>query len=626
MPPPTGGQVQVDTVPLLLERGTYVKGDSQLWARGPLRQGSPITLGPASTWKQEDFSGGVGQTTWRDESMYYIGDADTRTGTVRCRWVLQRAGAGLATDNSYKLFAIRPRNETEIPRLYYASQGARDLYETFDPSISTKIWTTPSSSHIIQAMGRGFAESEFGFHIGLQNGTLWYIPAGSSTVGAKITGDRPSSITFIESAMAKGDLAGEGRALWKWDKENDKWVGVGVVDLKIIDGEYWNQRWYFLGTDGRSRSTLYTTDLITVQPAHTWPNNFVANKLAVHNGVLYITGHTWHENSGRERGQLWAYNGDSITPVYEVPEFMMDGTGGLTRYHVRGPYSYRKWLIFAQADDGVWFYDPETDAIHPGPKLKGVTVDSGNFITATIVYSNRIFAANFNEVHFHHDPSAFREHAQSFLTTSEFDAGLPGQDKSWTEVRVRFIDPLPTGCSVDVYVTTQRVVGDNGGASPWQLLGTISTVGTTVGVLRIAGNGSFPDFRSKTLRLRLRLNPQTWAGGSTTNNTPEVAAVEVDYLVVDVAKWGWTFTAFAGKMPRNLKVPGGADYALTPAQVETQLEALRRDPAKQVFTYTDKDGATYQVKMVSFQKNPDIVRRQGTGGETTYYSIGLAEV
>jgi hypothetical protein len=84
---------------------------------------------------------------------------------------------------------------------------------------------------------------------------------------------------------------------------------------------------------------------------------------------------------------------------------------------------------------------------------------------------------------------------------------------------------------------------------------------------------------------------------------------------------------------KRVDVPGGAQYALTPDQVESQLQTLRADPAKQVFTFTDKDGGTYKVRMVNYSKSIDVLRDQakeaGTGvaaGETLYFNIGLAEV
>jgi len=143
---------------MLLEENTYTRGESALWARAPVRQGEPVSLGPASTWKQESFEGGLGQTKWRDDRMYYVGDADTRKGTIICKYMLHYLPGSVAVaDDSHKIFAVRPVNVDDKPNLYYASTEGSVVRAVAEPNSTPITRFTAPGSHKIKALGRGFA-------------------------------------------------------------------------------------------------------------------------------------------------------------------------------------------------------------------------------------------------------------------------------------------------------------------------------------------------------------------------------------------------------------------------------------------------------------------------------------
>jgi hypothetical protein len=642
--PPTTGQVILDTgptgtpIPLLLSPGTYARGESTIWARAPERQGDPINLGPASTWKQESFEGGLGQSRWRDAKMYYTGTSDTRDGTIRCRWGLdQIPGAPAVADNSKKIFAVRPVNEGDVPNLYYAQVGIAPakVHALANPNgPHAERFATVTST--ITAMARSFSGGMYGLHIGLNTGKFYLFHSGSITAVNDPVTDLTCSINMIVGGLGKGDIAGCGADLYKWSVS--KWVKIGYVGLGMRGGAYWNQRFFFIATDDHGRSVLYTTDMLTIQPVHEWPNNFVGTGVAVHYGRIYIVGYTGHssfvgdEGRGR-RGQLWAYNGNSMDLIYQIPEYMTGvGEDIHPNYHFYGPSSYNKWLIWGHGNRGVFFYDPETDSVHPGTFIGGAESGTGNWISETAVWQGRIVAGVFNARYPRWDSPSFRHYASSTLITSEFDAGLSGQDKVWTELRVRFAEPIPAGTTVQVHATTQRVEGDNGGAAPWVSLGTISSVLNINntgdgGLLRIAGDINFPDFRSRVIRLRFTLTPTTYSAG-VTNKTPEIAGFELDYFFTDNFKSGWTFVAEAVDV-EDVRRPDGNEYTYTPAEVEALMWALRTNATKQVFEYTDKDGSKYQVKMVALTQSTDVPQElieDGEISENHSFAVGLAEV
>lgn len=622
MAQPVTGQVVLDGIPLLVEPNTYSKGEDPLYGRTPVRLDSPINLSPVSTFRQASFLGGMGQDKWDDEEMYYLGDADTRFGHAQCKFRLD-LGPGTGGDDRHKNVAVRPQAAGVLPRIYFAGDQTATLKRwNFQTGQVVNAHTFATST--ISALGRSFTASQYGLRIGMQNGDLWTIPHDSETVESESRfQDVDSPITFINSLGARGDIAGAGNGtLWK-STGLQEWTNFAKVDMPVYDGEPWNQRLWIVGHDAAQRSCLYVTDTVTTQEVFRWDSAFEARGIQLHSGQLYILGWAYNDidtqgatNEFQGRiGQMWAYNGASMRLIFQVPDEIWEPTG-FTYHGFYDATSHRKWLAFTMPHKGVWFYDPEQDAIHPGPSHQNPQVDNLDLPTNVLDFGGRLITFIYNQQSPRFQPKPVT-YLSSYLMTSEYDAGLPAQRKVWLRARVRLKEPLPTGSAVQLYYTTQHTELDNTTAAPWVSLGLVSAGQTTV-TLDFPGPTNQPI--SETIRLQLRITPGT--NGAT---TPRVEAIELDYMVVGDVKWSWNFQAIGG---RQLRRPDGMEYEFADAsEVQAELEAAKRNSAKKWVGYIDKDGQTYNVQIISlttyYRGGLDDRNRDG---ETAFFVLTLGEV
>jgi len=617
--PPTTGHVILDGTPLIVEPGSYSKGPNALYGPAPLRLDSPINLSPLSTFKQDNFLGGMGAEHFKDTAMYYLGDADTRFGWAQCKTELTKAGTASLPVNTRKLWAIRPKNDGVAPALYYAAEDSGKLWRRpmGGNQIGNPILTYSFTSTTITALGRSFQGGMYGFHIGTKNGKIYSIASNSEALKTTpdLTLGNAVPITFLDSLGGRGDIAGaaDGR-LFKTTPTG--YVSFGTVDMPVYDGEQWNQRMWVIGSDKVNRSALYVTDTVTTQEVFRWPAAFVAQKVILHSGQLYILGYTYDDEFDKQIGQLWSYNGSSMRLVFEVPDDIWKVNGFKTQY-IAGADALKKWLAFGLAHKGVWFYDPEQDAVHPGPHLLGATENSGNYVSAVANFGGHLVAFNFNEDNFHFE-SSNKQYSPSYLMTSEYDAGFPGQLKTWVRARIRLKEPLPQGCTVQLQYTTQHIEQDITTSPVWQTFGTFATSGQTSFSVDLPGSA----VSSQVIRFQLKLTPSPYTG-TDDNKTPRVAAVEVDYLVVPDTKYGWSFRVLGSA---NFSRPDGQPYGITVPQLQIALDSVQRNSAKRWVNFTDEDGTVYKVQVVDIRIFKPVIDWTNPDGQFATWSMNLAEV
>jgi len=619
--PPITGQVVLDGIPLLVQPDTYSKGEDPLYGRAPLRLDSPVNLSPVSTFEQPSFIGGMGQEKHSDKEMYYLGDADTRFGHAQCKFQLVE-GPGTGGDDRHKNVAVRPKNAGLLPRIYFAGDNTTTLKRwNFQTNQVVNAHTFGTSS--ITALGRSFSGSQYGLHIGMANGDLYAIPGNSETVESKPRVSSVNSpISFLSSLGSRGDIAGVGDGtLWK--TQTGTWVKFGKVDMPVYDGEPWNQRMWVIGHDAAQRSCLYVTDTVTTQEVFRWDSAFEARAIQLHNGFLYILGWSYNDINtsasddvfqGRI-GQMWAYNGSSMRLVFQVPDEVWDTGSGFTYHGLYDACSHRKWLAFTMPQKGIWYYDPEQDAIHPGPSHASPQVDNFNLPVNVVDFGGRLVTFIYNKIHPHFQPKPVT-YLGSYLMTSEYDAGLPAQKKVWLRARVRLKEPLAAGEAVQLYYTTQHTEVDNTIAAPWVSLGSVGA-GSTLTTLSFPGPTNQPI--SEVIRLQLRLTP-----GQSGATTPRVAAVELDFMVVPDVKWAWSFQALGGK---ELRRPDGNAYEFTDGRAtQVALEAAKRNSAKKWVEFEDLDGQKYNVQISSLTTFYRAIDPDNPDGETIAFPVTVAEV
>jgi hypothetical protein len=592
--PPTSGQVILDGIPLLIEPNSYSKGRDPLYGSAPLRLDQPVNLSPVSTFRQSTFQGGLGKEHFEDEEMYYLGDADTRFGWVQCRFVLPSTSSTDFLANDKGLFAIRSRDATTKPALYSASvDGQRLWIRDTVGSNAHMIWEAPKST--IRALARSGLGGGYGLNIGLANGQVHIMHTGGRVVTLDRTLVVNQAVTFFDSLAGRGDIAGvvDG-TLWK-KPAGGSWAKFATADMPVYDGEAWNQRLWVVGHDQINRSVLYATDTIVFQDVFRWPAAFVAEQIVLHYGRLYVLGYTFDSEFDRQIGQIWAYNGSSMVLVLEMPDDIWKVSPYATQYF-KGADTYGKWLVFGIAHKGLWFYDPEQDALHPGAGFDGKTDAVGNYATNVVNFGGKLVAKVFNEKNLRGEATNNKHYAPSYLITSEYDAKLPDQLKTWVRVRVRLKEALPAGTDVQVYYTTQHVERDVTTGPPWVHAGTFNNHTKVVQAFDLT-----KPVTAESIRFMLKLTPSPFTGKDD-NSTPRVAALEADYIVVQDTKWSWQLRAYGAP---GLEAVDGSAYTYTTAQaLQDALEAPVRNSDKKWVNFTDRDGKTYKVQVIDVRFNP----------------------
>jgi hypothetical protein len=317
---------------------------------------------------------------------------------------------------------------------------------------------------------------------------------------------------------------------------------------------------------------------------------------------------------------LWSYNGSSMRLVFEIPDDIWR-VGTETYWPFVAATAYRKWLAFGFPHKGVWFYDPETDAIHPGPQpdfnLTFSRPIQGDFVASLIDYGGHLTMLQRNSPYLFFEDSV-KHYIPSYLMTSEYDAGLPGQLKTWVRGRIRLKEPLPVGTTVQILYTTQHVEQDITTGPIWKTLGTFSTPGQTNYAVDIPG----PPVSSQSIRFQLKLTPSPWTGNSD-NKTPRVAALEVDYLVVPDTKYGWSFRVLGSA---NYSRPDGQPYGINVTQLQVLLDSVQRNSAKRWVTFIDEDGTNYKVQVVDVRIFKPVIDHSNPDSEFATWTVNLAEV
>lgn len=602
--PPTSGQVILDGIPLLVEPNTYSKGRDPLYGQAPLRLDNPINLSPVSTFRQATFRGGLGKEHFDDPEMYYLGDADTRFGWVQCKFALPVMKGTEFKDNDKGLFTVRATNAGQLPSLYSASWDGQRVYRRITLGANPQqLWKAPKST--IRALERSGQGLGYALNIGMANGDVYTMHTGGSVVTKDKTLVANNAVTFFDSLSGRGDIAGvQDGSLWK-KPPGGTWSKFATVDLPVYDGEQWNQRLWVIGHDRINRSALYATDTIVTQEVFRWPAAFVAEQIVLHYGRLYILGYTFDEEFDRQIGQVWSYNGSSMVLVLELPDDIWRVSPYTTQYF-RGADTYKKWLAFGIAHKGLWFYDPEQDSLHPGPSPLNVADAIGNYVTNVVNFGGKLVVKLFNEKGVRGEATNNKRYVPSYLITSEYDAKLPGQLKTWVRVRLRLKEPMPAGTSVQVYYTKQHVEQDVTTGPPWIHAGTFNTY--SAGVLPLTSRDKVVQsfdltspVTTEAIRFMLKLTPSPWTG-TDDNATPKVAALEADYIVVQDTKWSWQFRAYGA--PGLEAVDGSAYTFATAPALQAALEAPIRNADKKWVTFVDRDGVSYKVQVLDVRFNP----------------------
>lgn len=388
-----------------------------------VRLGSPIDLGPDSSWNQDGWFGGADQETWFDKFMYEEGSADTsdRNGRIKMwgGWrhlvgtksrpgtfpaVMTPGGTGFGEWDTPLIVAERhdDLSATAAPVDGYA------LYAALPNNANAAVHNFAYGVRAIGPSGNELGSAVGQYLIGTADGRLWKYDQSTHAVtedpaspGFGLTQfDNQIGIDCIKGYNG-ATFYGRGRELYRRD-----WGGSGNAThtlVKHLGGAdelrsliVWQNRLWFLGLSYGGRTTLYTSDGVTVVAVLELPHGFIGYSMVAHYGSLYIGGAVNITPGGQQPGsQVWRYNGFSLTKLWDADD-RDEGTEG---FHVMGLTSWDRFVAWSRhgtaADPraGVWLYDAEEDAVLEGPTLDLDPAASTYQVTQVTTWANTLAIA-----------------------------------------------------------------------------------------------------------------------------------------------------------------------------------------------------------------------------------------
>lgn len=416
--------------------------------------------------------------------------------------------------------------------------------------------------------------------VGLASGAIWKWNQNTD-VWAQDTGV-PGSGRIGHRAMCPFNYATyyvRGNALQK----RQAGTHTLVRELSEIDEGrgmvVWNNRLWFAGVIGGGRSAMFVSDGYTVQKAFEIPGSFRPYDCHPHYGSLYIRGAA-DVTTGtdiKSRQQIWRYNGSSLTLLYEDDESDTEFT------YLGNMASWGRFLVFPKhgsdafgREVGVWFYDAEEDALYMGPTMPIDTesrvvycagITQWNNTLAVSLWDNTVYTAgtidkpwhlyyvdkskrfravkldgsttvdedqvkdtiasnsgNINGTGQSFDWAATRTEKEQVVLSSNYDANLPGEKKTWAKGFVRC--RVPQGCQVELALlldddptehSVKTISYDAGVGSGWQ----------DVQFSAVCATHTKHEVSSK---VRYKLYLRNVDLQNFPNNTPEVDVVGLDFM------------------------------------------------------------------------------------------------
>lgn len=359
-------------------------------------------------------------------------------------------------------------------------------------TVVTTIATQPTAIAPLAAVSSGIENDDLGrrFLIGSRNGRLWNYQEDDGIVSPDSGSPDPDSLMPVGwgAICAYNDASyyGRGNRLWRRYYDN---TGYPVhTEIKEMASHYelrsfvvWQNRMWFLGLASGGRTSLLTSDGVTVVSVLDFPQGFQGWVLHQHYGSLYIGGEIGSgEGFEALKGQVWRYNGASLTKLWE-----QEGADTALSYGVRSMCSWDRFVCWgkhglASVDSraGLWLYDAEEDALLEGPGLE-MDPAASNYVVTAVCQWNGSVAVAFQDRRTI-TPSTYDHPCtvgwvrkgkyrylgdgawldQSFgyrpatitqkLTSSEYDANLPGVDKVVSTGLLRCKVPADTRIRVEL--------------------------------------------------------------------------------------------------------------------------------------------------------------------------------
>lgn len=617
-----------------------------------LRLGDPVDLGPNSTWRQVTWEGGRDQTVWNDQAMFSKGNADvtSKPGKMRLWPGWQRIAAShnraftkftLFRGNSGTFAGDTPLWIGEYDQFWGRGLANGNLYK-YDPTGTGPVSTERTFvGGTIASMGACFdtnTNKHAALLVSLTNGQIWTRDVAGTwvneyTVAAPMVPSEQKSVAVfngltyiaINNAIIRRITGPVSYQTIHPSQGQNYTRGLTV----------WNNRLWWLAVFPGERTALYVSDGATMVQAFVMPDSFHGMDLCVHYGSLYICGHTTSAKNGDGIiGQVWRYNGSSLTRVFQSG----DEVAG-ERHIVYEMATLGKYLAWGRPGfpslgvrPGLVLYDAELDAIIDGPNLEidpaafevhvnAVTSYGGGW--AVSMYDTKNYtpsAPNGPLVVMRTRPENFVRNdfttisaqtlsgksfeggtttKEQFVLSSVFDGEIPGEKKTWLAGRIRV--KVPNNSSVIVKALLDE-----------------ST--TEVQVASIAYDAAQLDFRTvifplkdgagaymKSTTIQYKVYLRNTAASVASVENPNVDTIELLYKPAPAKRRQWSCRVLASNAQKRLD--GSTNSLTTTDAIINELETRWSAQTPVLFWDADPDGGTpsdgsgTEVWIESFQAN-----------------------
>lgn len=487
---------------------------------------------------------------------------------------------------------------------------------------------------------------------------LEYAGAYPPTLGAAVqVGVRPNGITsygdcfyyLFDDALVKRSIVSFGQvshAIVKYHKSADWCQGITV----------WNNRIWYGTVFGSTRSTINVSDGVTSTAAFDIPEDFEVIDLMPHYGALYVMGRKQHPGvTGAYIGQIWRYNGATLVKLYE--EGQDDDVAGHDYGFGWKMASWGPYLVWGRSswdDDtvGLTYYDAEKDAILRGPTLTKPAGSTAMYTTNILNYGNGLAVdLRDNTTYSGHpypnvlclvQPNSFSDdfsgssailgsdsfNAQpstktKYVLSSEYDGGIPAEQKVWLTGRARVRVPASYG-EIDIAVLL------DGNATEY----TVAT---------IEYDAAAPDWRDVTFSikdggeylkstiLQYKVYLKNTTNGTATTDTVEVDSVAIKFRPLPSRRRQWTVRLICRD---NDELLDGTENAVTTA--DEMADTIEDLWAAQVPVYfwepsadaTEPSGSTdaVEVTISDFAETSFVVDDSGDSQVMREVALTLIEV
>lgn len=587
-----------------------------------MRLGDPIDTGPSSAVYQTSWSGGAGQGTWSDTSMFYDSNMNTLdlNGVVRPWPGFNAIGksTGSATNLYWtQIYTIDNLALTKSTILYFSSDGFI-YYQENGGALVIANGGAPVSGKVTAICKMAETGTDVGGYLvfGTDDGSLYkldvntWLTADISFPGFPGVKQPISSIQLWQDKL----VLNMGNVLWSVDT-GPTWVPIKYFreDFIIFDIAV-SGKTIYITTGGHGPYTrVHISDGSVTNLLYHWQNAYGAESLSL-NGVIYFYVLKYKSSRANptayvKNPSLFKYNGSSVSLIHDRSDWDVwgdsDDASGIhiEEFDNKVAFSYtggtrQQTGTFTSRYVGVLIYDPATDSIHHGPSVgptgNGVYITDMKPFKKGVAFAIKTGATSYTSNGYRHvivtrtdggvDNQNFSGilgaslsliHStgkRMFVLSSGFDSSLPAQLKTWLGIKVQgAIDTGTTGIfalrpDVEDSDITKYNIGTWAGSTTPPGTTTATRLSTyDYNAVNVGSSFYYPSAARMQYFIQLTATAPSAGGTSSYVEDTYIESIGVKYMVAPTNRKVWRLRLLCSDGQETL---AGAANSLTTAQTQ----------------------------------------------------------